>query len=39
MSGTSYLITGLVTVLLAAIYLISYRIIAVVKGKDEQNED
>ena len=39
MSGTAYLVTTLVIVILAAIYLLSYKIVDIIKGKGEENED
>ena len=39
MSGPAYLVTALVTIILAAIYLMTYKIIDIVKGKDKQDED
>ena len=39
MSGPAYLITALVVIILAAIYLSVYKIIEIKNGEDEQNEN
>ena len=39
MSGPAYLVTALVTIILAAIYLMSYKVVDIINGKDEQNEN
>ena len=39
MSGTSYLITAIVILLLASIYLITYQTIDLVKKEGKQNEN
>ena len=39
MSGPTYLITGIVIIVLASIYLLTYQAIAAYKGKDNKNEN
>lgn len=39
MSVPAYMVMGIIVIVLAAIYLLTYRIVEIVKGKDEENEN
>ena len=39
MSGPSYLVMAIVTIVIAAIYLLSFKIADIVRGKDDQDEN